>query len=153
MPDLNPSFTGKTIRQNGSWGKGTTASTFGSIHYLAGAIGSSNPNAGSDNATCESSTGPFCNPQAFTFGDAPRTLSFDGLRNPGFYSLDGSVSRTFDITERLKFVFRADCQNIPNRVGFGGIQTNVNNTNFGTVSSATGNTGSRDFQFSGRINF
>lgn len=153
MPDLNPSFTGKTIRQNGSWGKGITATTFTSIHYLAGAIGKSDPNLGSDNPTCESSTGPYCNPQAFTFGDAPRTLSFEGLRNPGSYSLDGSVSRTFSITERLKFVFRADCQNIPNKVTFGSIQTNVNNSNFGTVGGATGNTGSRDFQFSGRINF
>ena len=87
------------------------------------------------------------------FGDAPRTLSFDGLRNPGVYDLDGSVSRTFDLTERWKFVFRADCTNITNKVTFGGIQTSVNSTNFGAVSSATGNTGSRDFQFSGRINF
>jgi len=87
------------------------------------------------------------------FGDASRTLAYDGLRNPSNYSLNGSVSRTFDITERWKFVFRADCQNIPNKVNFGGIQANMDNTNFGTVGSATGNTGSRDFQFSGRINF
>ena len=82
-----------------------------------------------------------------------RTLSFDGLRNPSGYGLDGSVSRTFDITERWKFVFRADCTNIPNRVSFGSIDAGVNSTTFGTVGSATGNTGSRDFQYSGRINF
>jgi hypothetical protein len=34
-----------------------------------------------------------------------------------------------------------------------GIRANINNAAFGTVGSATGNTGSRDFQFSGRINF
>ncbi len=61
--------------------------------------------------------------------------------------------RTFDISERLKFVFRADCQNIPNKVTLSGIAVNPDSTNFGTVSGATGNTASRDFQFSGRINF
>lgn len=86
-------------------------------------------------------------------GDAPRTMPFDGLRNPSVYGLDGSVSRTFDITERWKFVFRADCTNITNKVTFSKIQTSMNSTNFGTVGGATGNTGSRDFQFSGRINF
>lgn len=33
------------------------------------------------------------------------------------------------------------------------IQASMNNAAFGTVGSATGNTGSRDFQLSGRINF
>ncbi len=157
MPDLNPNFTGKSIRQNGSWGKGITAGNFSAIHYLIGANTDTTPGNGVPNGTtkvsCANSTGPYCNSQAFMFGDSPRTMAFNGLRNPSAYGLDGSVSRTFDITERWKFVFRADCTNITNKVTFGGIQTNVNNTNFGAVSSATGNTGSRDFQFSGRINF
>lgn len=157
MPDLNPNFSGKTIRQNGSWGKGITAANFSAIQYLSGAINDTTPGDGAPNGTtkvsCASSTGSFCNSNAFMFGDAPRTMAYDGLRNPSAYGLDGSISRTFDITERWKFVFRADCQNIPNKVTFSSIQTNVNNTNFGSVGGATGNTGSRDFQFSGRINF
>lgn len=146
MPDVNPNFAGKTVRQNGSWGKGITAGNFAAIHYLVN----------SKDGSCTAGTGgncPFTDPQPYMFGDASRTLAYDGLRNPSNYSLNGSVSRTFDITERWKFVFRADCQNIPNKVNFGGIQANMDNTNFGTVGSATGNTGSRDFQFSGRINF
>jgi hypothetical protein len=143
MPDVNPNFTGKTIRENGSWGKGITAKNFSAIHYLV------NPQDGS----CTPGSCPFSDPQNYMFGDAARTMAYDGLRNPSAYSLNGSVNRTFDISERWKFVFRADCQNIPNKVTFGGIATNMDNTNFGTVSSATGNTGSRDFQFSGRINF
>ena len=157
MPDLNPNFSGKTIRQNGSWGKGITAANFSGIQYLSGAINDTTPGDGAPNGTtkvsCASSTGSFCNSNPFMFGDAPRTMAYDGLRNPSVYGLDGSISRTFDITERWKFVFRADCQNIPNKVTFSSIQTNVNNTNFGSVGGATGNTGSRDFQFSGRINF
>ncbi|HEX8712863.1 MAG TPA: carboxypeptidase regulatory-like domain-containing protein, partial [Terracidiphilus sp.] len=143
MPDVNSNFTGKTIRENGSWGKGITAANFSAIHYLV------NPKDGS----CSTGTCPFSDPQPYMFGDAPRTMAYDGLRNPGHYSLNGSVSRTFDISERWKFVFRADCQNITNKVTFGSIQASMDNTNFGTVGSATGNTGSRDFQFSGRINF
>jgi len=157
MPDVNPNFTGKTIRQNGSWGKGITAGNFTAIKYLVGANTDTTPGDGVPNGTtkvtCANSTGPYCNSNSFMFGDASRTLSYDGLREPSAYGLDGSVSRTFDITERWKFVFRADCTNITNKVTFGGIQTSMNNTNFGAVGSATGNTGSRDFQFSGRINF
>jgi Carboxypeptidase regulatory-like domain/TonB dependent receptor-like, beta-barrel len=143
MPDVNPKYTSKTIRENGSWGKGITAANFSAIHYLVN----------SQDGSCTAGACPFSDPQAYMFGDAARVLAYDGLRNPGSYSLNGSVSRTFDITERWKFVFRADCQNIPNKVTFGGIQASMDSTAFGEVSSATGNTGSRDFQFSGRINF
>ena len=143
MPDVNPNFTSKTIRENGSWGKGITAANFSAIRYLV------NPQDGS----CTAGSCPFSDSKAFMFGDAARVLPYNGLRNPSAYSLNGSVSRTFDITERWKFVFRADCQNIPNKVTFSGIQANMDSTNFGTVGGATGNTGSRDFQFSGRINF
>jgi hypothetical protein len=157
MPDVNPGFTSKTVRENGSWGAGTNAGNFTKIHYLQGSIPSTNDGTGVSSAgtatTCNGSVGPFCNPQAFMFGDSARAMPFDGMRNPGSYSLSGSLMRTFDITERWKFIFRADCQNIPNKVNFGGIDAVVTDANFGTVSNATGNTGSRDFQFSGRINF
>ena len=158
MPDLNPNFSSKTIRQNGSWGKGTTAKTFSTIPYLVGGTngdttpGDGAPN-GATNATCASGTGPFCNANSYMFGDMPRAMAFSGLRNPGQYELDGSVRRTFDISERWKFIFAADCQNIPNKVTFSGVDAGVTSKTFGTVSSATGNNGSRDFQFSGRINF
>jgi hypothetical protein len=158
MPDVNPAFSSKTVRQNGSWGAGTTAKTFGTIHYLQGYVPSTSDGTGvaSDGKTaapCASSAGPFCNAQSFMFGDASRVLPFDGLRNPSAYNLSGSVFRTFDISERWKFILRADCQNITNKVTFGSIQASMNNAAFGTVGSATGNTASRDFQFSGRITF
>jgi hypothetical protein len=153
MPDLNPSYTSKSIRQNGSWGKGITASTFSSISYLKGYVSNSTPGNGAGGVACTTSAGPFCNSQAFMFGDAPRVLPFDGLRNPSVYNLNASVRRTFDITEKWKFIFGADCQNLTNKVTFSGINASINSSNFGTVSGATGNNGSRDFQFSGRLNF
>lgn len=160
MPDLNPSFTAKTIRQNGSWGKGITAKTLGAtpsaggISYANGYIGNSTLGSGGDASgkavACGSAVTAFCNPGQFMFGDAPRMAAF-GLRNPSGYSLDASLRRSFNITpERVKFVFAVDCQNVPNRVSFGRIGANVNSASFGTVGSASGN---RAFQLSGRINF
>jgi len=157
MPDINPSFTGKTIRQNGPWGKGTTGNNFGAITYVNGYIGNTTPGSGQGAVACSASAGPYCNAgvagnTAFMIGDAPRR-SFD-LRNPGVPNLNMSVRRSFDLkSDRVKFVFAADCTNIANKVTFGGIQTNVDTANFGQVTSATSNTGSRDFQFSGRLNF
>lgn len=163
MPDLNPNFSGKSIRQNGSWGRGITAKTLGAtpaaggISYANGYIGNATQgdggNASGAATPCATSTTAFCNSGNFMFGDAPRTAAF-GLRNPGVYNLNASVRRTFNITQdRVKFVFAVDCQNVTNKVTFGGIGAGVDSASFGTVSSATSNTGSRDFQFSGRINF
>jgi hypothetical protein len=76
------------------------------------------------------------------------------LRNPGVPNLNMGVRRAFPLgSERLQFVFAADCQNVANKVTFSGISTALDSSAFGTVSGATGNTGSRDFQFSGRFNF
>jgi hypothetical protein len=88
------------------------------------------------------------------FGDAPRVMPYGGMRNPSAYNMNASIRRSINITpERVKFIFAVDCQNVTNKVTFGTIQTSVNSAAFGTVGSATSNTGSRDFQFSGRLNF
>jgi Carboxypeptidase regulatory-like domain len=159
MPDLNPSFTGKTIRTNGSWGKGLTAATLGSKSYLNGYVATATQGAGGVTSSgaaipCTSAAGPFCNSGNFMFGDAPRVMSFGGLRNPSVYNMNASIRRSFNITpERVKFIFAVDCQNVTNKVTFGGIGASINASNFGAPTSATSNTGSRDFQFSGRLNF
>jgi hypothetical protein len=158
MPDLNPAFKGYSVRQNGSWGAGTTAKSLGTIRYINGYIPSTNyvgsSGVDSTGAACgTNASSPFCNAGVFHIGDAPRTGAF-GLRAPGVYNLNMSVRRTFNVTpDRVKFVFGVDCQNVTNKVTFSGISTNVNSSSFGTVAAATSNTGSRDFQFSGRLNF
>lgn len=151
MPDVNPNFAGN-VRQNGSWGHGATAANLGAYSYIKGAVSGSTPGIGAAGATCTVSTGPFCNSGALMIGDAPRTAAF-GLRGPGVYNLNMGVRRSFDVTERFKFIFAVDCQNVTNKVTFSGINTAINSTTFGQVSSATSNSGSRDFQFSGRIRF
>lgn len=163
IPDLNPNFTAKTIRQNGSWGKGITARTLGAtpaaggISYANGYIGNATNGDGGNAAgaavPCATATTAFCNSGNFMFGDGPRTGAF-GLRNPSRYNLNASIRRSFNVTpERVKFIFAVDCQNVTNKVTFGGINTSVGSAAFGTVSTATSNTGSRDFQLSGRLNF
>jgi Carboxypeptidase regulatory-like domain len=159
MPDLNPNFTGKNVRTNGSWGKGVTAKTLGSVSYVNGYVGTAAQGAGGTTSTgaaipCATATGPFCNSGNFTFGDAPRVMPFDGLRNPSVYNLNAGIRRSFNITpERVRFIFGVDCQNVTNKVTFGGIGVNIDAANFGAPTTATSNTGSRDFQFSGRLNF
>jgi Carboxypeptidase regulatory-like domain len=177
MPNLNPSFTGHTIRQNGSWGKGMTATTLGKapssggIAYMLGSLSgnttssSANYNTGNfttsgsgsslviNNIPCSNPAYPYCDVNAFQIGDAPRENA-SWLRGPGTPNVNLGLRRAFPLgSERLNFVFAVDCQNITNKVTFGGISTAIDSTAFGTVSSATSNTGSRDFQFSGRFNF
>ncbi len=152
MPDLNPNFSAGSVRQNGSWGHGATAKNLGAYSYIKGYVGSTTPGAGAGGTTCTASSGPFCNSGALMFGDAPRTGAF-GLRGPGVYNLNMGVRRSFDLSDRFKIIFAVDCQNVTNKVTFSGINTAVNSTTFGQVSSATSNSGSRDFQFSGRIRF
>ncbi len=175
MPDLDPAFNAKSIRQNGHWGKGITALTLGSaptaptnpgISYINGTL-SKNGNGtaaaqtsltggwdqNNNPVACTNPAFPFCDVNPFKIGDAPRMAPFQ-LRNPGVPNLNLGLRRTFNLRpERLKFVFAADCQNVANKVTFSGINTSIDSTAFGTVSSATNNGGSRDFQFSGRLNF
>jgi hypothetical protein len=156
MPDYNPSFTG-SARTGGGWGSGITAATLGTKSYLTGAIASAATGVGVGGATCSSSTGPYCNSGAFQIGNLARTNPY-GLRGPGQYRLTSNLHRTFDLTDRAKFIFGVDCQNVTNSVTFGNasannqIASNVNSTaTFGTVTSATADP--RAFQFSGRFTF
>lgn len=183
MPDINPNYTGgrKGIRNNGKWGNGVTALTLGTTSYVVGAdpdyntvngvpvsyLVNTTPGAGGQTpdpahpgkflpVACAATQSPFCNAGVGMVGNAPRTGAF-GLRAPNTFRLTSGLNRTFDITERLKFIFRVDCQNVTNAVTFGinaanlQIGTNVSSGTFGAVNFASGD--SRDFQFSGRLNF
>ncbi len=85
----------------------------------------------------------------YYYGDTPRL--FDNLRGPGIDNFDMSLSRTFNVRERLKLDVRLDAFNAFNRVqpglpatGFGGpnlttpgsIGLNTSST-FGMISTST----------------
>jgi hypothetical protein len=155
--------TAASVAQN--FGQGQ-ASNLGTLQYIQGYISSTTAGVGTNNNTgaagtiaCASSSGPFCNTQTGTIGDADRVAPF-GLRAQPNFRLTMSLNRTFDITNRAKFVFRVDCNNVTNHVTFGNnfqnnqIGVNANNTSssvFGTVIGASND--SRSFQFQGRLKF
>jgi hypothetical protein len=158
MPDENPSFLGNP-RQGGGWGAGVTAATLGTKSYLVGALpapASSPISVGVGGTACAASSGPYCNSANYTIGNLPRIAPY-GLRGPGSYRLSGALRRTFDLTDRVKFVFGIDGQNLTNSVTFGNnsangqIGVNVNSSTFGTLNFASADP--RDFQLSGRIVF
>jgi hypothetical protein len=162
MPDLNPAFTGPIL--NSKWASGITALTLGTKPYInagpAGYLSNTIPGDGVSAAgtavPCAQSVGAFCNPAAFTIGDAPRTGAH-GLRTPPNFRLTSGLRRTFPIRDNLAFIFGVDCQNVTNKVTFGAnvgnlsVPTGVNTQAFGTLNFASSD--SRDFQFSGRLSF
>jgi hypothetical protein len=77
----------------------------------------------------------FQDAQPFTFGNTPRTLAYSSLRNQWGKNESVSVSKTFQLTERVSFQFKADAFNVFNRTQFGGINTNITSTTFGQVST------------------
>ena len=58
------------------------------------------------------------------------------VRGPGMQIYNLSVTKFFNATERIKVRFRADFINAFNSVNFQAPQTNVSNSNFGTILGA-----------------
>jgi len=75
----------------------------------------------------------FAKPAAYTIGNVgPRLPNVRGF--PG-YNEDFTIFKFIPFTEQMKLEFRAEMYNVFNRVNFGGIGQNINNTSsFGTVS-------------------
>jgi hypothetical protein len=63
---------------------------------------------------------------------------------------DLSAFKTWTIAERYGIQFRSDFFNAFNRVNFTGLDTNVNDSNFGNLASANP---AREIQFSLRLKF
>lgn len=144
MPDLNTSFSGyagKNARTNGSWGKGVTAATLGSVQYI-----DVNAFATPNNAFSSSSQ------PLYLIGNAPRTKPLN-LSNPSSQDLDASIHRAFDLPGKTNLMFELDCLNVTNKVTFEGINTSwaAGSKTFGTIGGANGN--SRDFQLAAHFNF
>jgi hypothetical protein len=77
--------------------------------------------------------GAFAVPAANRFGTAAR--SYTNLRNPNNYNENFGLLKRFNVTERVRFTFRAEFFNALNRAVSGGIQTNRSNANFGRVTA------------------
>jgi hypothetical protein len=152
-PSFNPAFHGN-VRIHGNYGQGINALTAATTPFL--------------NADAF-----FVPNQTYQVGDVPATGGFNAF-GPGFWEIDGGLSRTFKIREGMSFVFGTQVQNLTNHFSWGGPSTTINqlqnpndnggvtgpggnwlatntHSNFGTLR----NSGQppRDWQFSGKIVF
>lgn len=85
----------------------------------------------------------YFNPLAFAPVTGARfgTSGFNNLRGPGATNLDASIFRSFNVTERIKFQFRAQALNVTNTPHFGNPGANVSNLQLnsdGTVKNLNG---------------
>lgn len=82
------------------------------------------------------------------FGSAGR----NNVRGPGFFNIDAGLFRTVAIGERIKVQFRAEAINLLNHANFANPQADINNAQFGFITSTTG-TGERNMRFAVRVAF
>jgi hypothetical protein len=96
-------------------------------------------------------------PTEIRFGTTGRNI----IRGPGYFNLDGSIFRNFNITERVKFQFRMEMFGVTNTPHLNNPGTDVTNTaTFGVITSTlnlagrgTGTGGERQVWFGAKVIF
>ncbi len=91
-------------------------------------------------------TAAFTQAAQFTLG----TSSRNPVRGPGLQNADVMIGKTFRITERLAFEFRAEAFNVTNTPPFNDPNGSFGSAAFGSITSA-GNP--RVFEFVGKVHF
>ncbi len=86
---------------------------------------------------------------------APGTIGNTG-RNfflaPRYFQTDASLSKSFGITERVKFAVRVDARNLTNNPSFDNPTAVITSTIFGRINDSVTNN-ARRIQLSGKISF
>ncbi|MGA8780513.1 MAG: hypothetical protein WB567_07195, partial [Terracidiphilus sp.] len=154
MPSL---VAGQAGRQNGPYGKGTTAAP-GSPKYI-GAVQYINPAAFTVNVNSSSASGQAINvgPGAALYvpGNVPRVAALN-LWGMGYYDADVAVKRTFPIYREWNIGIELDMTNLTNHVVWASPSASVasgTNAGFGTITALSSANAPRDVQGSLRINF
>lgn len=88
----------------------------------------------------------FAAPVGARFGNSGRNI-FNG---PGFFNLDASLFKVFNLTERFKMEIRGEAFSVTNTPQFGNPNTNLGDATFGFV---TGAGGSRSMQLGVKVDF
>jgi hypothetical protein len=86
---------------------------------------------------------------AYTFGDLARNVA--DIRTPNQTNLNLSLEKTTRITESVKLTLRLEANNATNTTKFGGPDTNLSNTTFGTITTQVGF--SRQLQWMARVHW
>ena len=91
-------------------------------------------------------TAAFTTAPQFTIGNSSR----NPIRGPGLQNADVMIGKTFRLTERMNFEFRAEAFNVSNTPPLGDPNASFGSAAFGTITTA-GNP--RDFEFVGKLHF
>lgn len=89
----------------------------------------------------------FAAPPAYTFGDVGR----NSVYGPDLQTLDLALARSFRVSEKTSFEFRAEAYNALNKVNLGTPNRYVNEPQFGTITMPM--TPGREIQLSARLSF
>ena len=81
------------------------------------------------------------------------TAGFNILRGPGFFRWDAGLFRRIAITEQVDVQLRVESTNFTNTPRFSNPNTNINNSNVGTITSTAGVHIPRLFRFGIRLGF
>jgi hypothetical protein len=99
------------------------------------------------------------NPDAFRFipdsAFKVRTnpKSYPGVQGPGYKSLDVTLAKFFQITERFQLELRMEAYNATNTFSGADPSTSVTASTFGRVTSMRTGTQGREFQYNMRLHF
>ncbi len=91
-------------------------------------------------------TAAFVAPAAGTYGNASR----NSIELPGTVSVNASLSRTVTLGDTRSLELRMTAANVFNTVQYAGVQTQINSTTFGQITSAAA---MRSFQYVARFRF
>ncbi len=116
--------------------------TYGNDQSNTGA-GFDRPNATgiSPNDIAQRNTGKYFNTAAFvvqpfgTYGNVGRNT----LIGPGIFSMDASILKNFNFTERTYLQFRFEAFNLPNHPNWGNPNTNPFSSGFGSIGGTRTN--------------
>lgn len=86
-------------------------------------------------------------PPNTSYGNAPRGVFY----SPGILNFDTSVTKTFNITEKVKFNFRWEAFNLTNTPYFGFPNSAIGSPTVGQINGLVGD--NRSMQFAGRVTF
>jgi hypothetical protein len=107
---------------------------------------SGDPNAGPKTPKQWLNTTVFSLPALYAFGNSPR----NGVIGPGLEEFDLSLQKDIQLTESVKFRFRAEAYNVFNHPNFNIPNRTAFTANFGSISSAQD---SRQLQFAFKLLF
>ena len=102
---------------------------------------------GTHNANDWFNPAAFAAPPAYTFGDVGR----NSVYGPDLQTLDLALARSFRVSEKTSFEFRAEAFNALNKVNLGTPNRYVNEPQFGTITMPM--TPGREIQLSARLSF